>query len=248
MEIENAFIEIKREAFKTSLLHAVLDSSIAVLIVNLFFFLLNLGPERIIVSIAVGGFLFVINFRMRYKNFKLKTFEMYNPQVAEMLRTAYDNKDRKDDIAKSLFSTTIKKLRLSSTYMMINHKKAIIKISSLFVISLATMTLTIITIEFPDLGFDEQPEINIETVKILTDNSIFGEKEDIQIGERELELILSASSNINIDEIKNIEEIDFQRENFPTEIIAQGEITSDEELPEDFELIKNYNLRIRGLK
>ena len=43
-------------------------------------------------------------------------------------------------------------------------------------------------------------------------------------------------------------EIDFQRENFPIEVAAQAEATSEEEIPEDFELIKNYNLRIRGLQ
>ena len=110
------------------------------------------------------------------------------------------------------------------------------------------MTFTVIKIQFPEAPEVQPLAEKIQAVSILKDNSIYGDKSNIEIGEKDLQLILSSSTNINLDQIKDVDEIDFQKENFPIEVAAKAEATSEEEIPEDFELIKNYNLRIRGLQ
>ena len=249
-KISDAFRSIKFEVLKTSLLHALLDSAIFLLLANLLMFLLGVGTVRITISVIAGIVFCFFDSVFRFRSFRLKTFESYNPEVSEILRTAYDNRDRKDSVAKSLFSETVSRLKTATTYKMVGHRKAIFKLLGLFVISLATMTVTVVNIQIINFSLpteDSLEVVNVEKVNILQDD-IYGDKQEIEIGERELELILSSSSNIDINEIKDIEEIDFQRENFPIDVVAQGEATNEEELPEDFDLIKNYNLKIRGFK
>ncbi len=245
--IVSALKSLKMEVLKVSLLHALLDAGIAVLAINIVLFFLGLGLFRIPISLAVGCGVAIFEFSIKFKNFKLETYEKYNPEVAEMLRTAHDNVGKDNEVVKVLFQDVIKKLRFSSTYQLIQHKRAMVKIGVLFVLSLSTMTFTVIKIQFPESVQVQSLNATIQSVNIMKDNSIYGEKSNIEIGERELQLILSSSTNINLDQIKDIDEVDFQRENFPIEVVAQAEATSEEEVPEDFELIKNYNLRIRGL-
>ena len=246
--IIQALKSLKMEVIKVSILHSILDTSILILAVNFILFLLGLDSTRVIISLIAGCIFAVFDFIFRFKDFRLQTFEKYNPEVSEMLRTAHDNVTKDNEVVKVLFQDVIKKLRFSSTYQLIQHKRAMVKIAVLFVLSLSTMTFTVIQLQFPQLISTpvENLSAKIEAVNILNDN-IYGEKSNIEIGERELQLILSSSTNINLNQIKDIDEVDFQRENFPVEVAAQAEATSEEEIPQDFELIKNYNLRIRNL-
>ena len=244
--IIQALKSLKIEVIKVSILHAILDTAILILVVNFILFLLGLDSTRVIISLIAGCIFAVFDFIFRFKDFRLQTYEKYNPEVSEMLRTAHDNVTRDNEVVKVLFQDVIKKLRFSSTYQLIQHKRAMMKIAVLFVLSLSTMTFTVIQLQFPQVPTPvETLSAKIQTVNILNDN-IYGEKSNIEIGERELQLILSSSTNINLNQIKDIDEVDFQRENFPVEVAAQAEATSEEEIPQDFELIKNYNLRIRG--
>ncbi len=246
--IQDAFNKIRTEVVKTSFLQALLDTAIVFLAINLFLFLAGIGSLRVAIAAIISVGFGVFDFRYKFKSFKLLAFEKYNPEVSEMLRTAYDNRKNENIMTKILFSEVMQKLKSATTYRMVGHKRATTKILLLFLLSLSTMTLTMIRLDFDVPAVEEPVKIQIDKVEILKDDSIFGDKEDIKIGDRELQLILSSSTNINLDDLKDIEEIDFQRENFPVEVAAQGEKTSEESLPEDFDLIKDYAKRIRGLK
>lgn len=249
-KIKEAFIDLKIEVIKSVILHVFIDSSIVLLLSNLILSPLSnwLTFALVILITALFG---VLDFILRYRRFTLNKFESYNPQLSEILRTCHDNLERDNPIIKEMIKETIYKLKTASTYGLIGHREAIAKVIFIGLLSIFTINLTILDINMQNSAQtgDLNNVIKIGNVNIHKTDDIYGERDNILIGEKNLEIILNPSSIININEVReDIEERKFSVENFPLDISAQADITNEEEIPEEFELIKEYNLRARGLK
>ncbi len=249
-KIREAFIDIKIEVIKSIILHVFLDTAIALLAFN---FLLSpsIGSMLFFIVIIISGIIGSLDFRFRYRRFSLRQFESYNPQLSEILRTSHDNADKENNpIVRDLVKETLYKLESASTYKLIGHKRVVLKVFILGILSVSSLGISIanISLDISNTGGGGTGLIKIGNVEIHTDEDIYGEKENINLGDNELKILLNPSSIISFNDIKeDIEEREFRIENFPVETSAQSEVTNEEELPKDFELIKNYNLRVRNL-
>lgn len=243
MRVEDLFKRLKREYIKIKLLQSCLDTLIVILVLNLAAFTLNYSYDIRILGV-IGLIIFLSTFYYRAQGYSVEIYENENTQLHEVLRTAKDNLDRRDDVTQALFEDVMHRARKVSSESIIPSERIIQK---LFVVGGLAILTAVSGLIAPSVNFDFD-----NTYNRLSDLAPGGDDEEEYM--RNASEVLGESgnidttgSNINITvdgEGESLE--DGFRRGFEDQDLRFE--ASEDELDEDLELAKRYSLAIRGIE
>lgn len=246
MEILDLFHEMGREKIKMAIMHSIINVVLVFLVIN---FVFQIFSIPIYVSILISIVLFYISM-VRYKRkYSIKYIEKKNPQVEEILETAKDNIKEDNIVTRLFFKDVIVHARKISLGELVNLKTLYFRIFAIVIIAMITMLLppSDVAAGIDLLDLDMNDRAVFDSIGLRKTDDIFGVPKLIDLGDETLEIEVESSNEFNLDKLTEEEGKDFTKNPFPTQAEAVADTPSNEKLPEDFELIKQYNLEIRGL-
>lgn len=242
MRVEDLFKRLKREYYKARMLESCLDTLILVLGLNMAAFIAGYSYDfRILGGVAFA--FFILDFYYRTRGYSVEIYEEENSQLHEVLRTAKDNLDRRDEVTQALFGDVMDRARKVSSESIIPSDRVIKKLFLVGGLALLTAVSGLVTPEVDvdfDGAYDQISEFRNggeDEDHMMNASEVLGEPQDID----------TTGSDINIT-------VEGEGESFE-EGVRQGfeeqELrfeASDDELDEDLELAQRYSLAIRNLE
>jgi len=200
------FLEIKFEILKIIMLNAVLRGSIFFLILYLpaaFFGIMDMWKYSVYILVVLAGMYSVILAIRQYRQIRYKLLEEREPELQDILTTAHDTMDEENVMVRAMWRELAMKVRKIRPVMFFEPGQIVKWVFVIFVLSVLTAmspTLTYqlakhnvttdsfkLDINLPD--FFDGPGINngdIAAVDIFQDDSIFGDRSPIILGDDEL--------------------------------------------------------------
>jgi len=259
--IERLFKEVKMEILKVAFLNSFLNACIGFFAMYLVMILFDIS---FIYAIIFSLMLFVANFVYTKSQVTLKSMEDANPQIKEMLRTAYDNQDEKNVIVLGLFYEVVKKMKTVSSGNMLDSNllfKKVLAITILAFIVVFASSLEIylgnINIPLGELaGFGgifqgegnpgDRKNTTLDVIGFNETSGLFGEQSLAKLGKEQLDLNINPSiSELDFDREKGLEDKKFSRDDFPVEPVVKSSDFGGNDIPEEAELAKAYNLELK---
>jgi hypothetical protein len=246
MGIVEMFMEIDKERFKVTLLNSVVNAVMAFLILQ--FVLSFFGIPFYITFISIPVVFFI---SMRYY---LRKYDIgyvgKDPSVVEILKTAKDNIRKENVIVEMFFRDVTQRARNISIDRLLSMKYLTARIAIIFVFMILLVLVPAKEVAPEIAGFFGNVFDNgisdVGSIGFKDPNDIYGDPELVNLGNEKLQINIQPSNNeIDFSQFKEIDRKEFSRNPFPTEAEAVVDTPSNEKEPEDFELIKEYNLRIR---
>lgn len=242
MRVEDLFKRLKREYLKIRLLQSSLDTLIILLMLNLGAFIIGLTYDIRILA-GIGGLFFISRFYYLSKDYSVEIYEKENQQLDELLRTARDNLDRRDEITHALFDDVMDRARKVSSESIIPSEKIFQKLFLVGGLAILTAISGLVApaIEYDYSGFDN-PFSDLRD--ITGGDEIRGNSSEVM---REPIDIDTSGRNVNISidgEGESLEE-GFRRRYEEQDLLFEA---SNDRLGEDLELAKRYSLAIRKLE
>lgn len=209
-----------------------------------------------VVGVALGVVVFAVEVAVRVRRPLVEQFESANPGLYESLRTARDAVEdgRDTPIARRLYEEVIDELRRSSSVGLLDVRRVVATALVVVVVSLATVQVAVVDLSLGGVdggaggpGGGPTGGVAPEDYGGLQDPSgILGEPEDVPAGVENQNATIDTSGSGAGDGADPVAsyadsgyagsgDVDSQRASF-----AEGEQL------EDAELIREYNLRIRG--
>lgn len=241
MRVEDLFKRLKREYIKVRLLQSLLDTLIVVLSLNFAAFLINFSYDLRILGL-IGSVLFIGRFYQLSRGYSVKLYEERNQRLDELLRTAQDNLDRRDEITQALFDDVMEKARKVSSESIIPSERIFQK---LFLVGGLAILTAVSGLVAPGVEVDySEFENPFSDIPGIGDEEIRGNASDVMGEPIDID---TTGTNINITVEGQGESFDegFRRGIEDQELQFEA---SNDELDEDLELAKRYSLAIRNLE
>ncbi|MBT7902936.1 hypothetical protein HN587_03660 [Candidatus Woesearchaeota archaeon] len=255
-EVRKLFKELYFEIFKIVILNSLLDSLI-------FFFILHLNLSFFNISfyyaLIASLIFFSINILIRMKKAQLKYVEDKNPSIREILRTARDSFGSDNFMIRACFEDLIERMKKASSGNMVSggtilFKSAIITGLCFFIVVFAPYSVNVDAIvndfELPAFlgggnGGKGVSAFDFYGTEFNNSGDIYGDESVALLGDDEIELMINPELNeLNLDQVKPIEDKIFQQGNFPGEVVAVNDELSGEKVPEESKIAIAYNLKI----
>lgn len=242
MRVEDLFKRLKREYLKIRLLQSSLDTLIVLLVLNLGAFITGLNYDIRILA-GIGGLFFISRFYYLSRGYSVEIYEKENQQLDELLRTARDNLDRRDEITHALFDDVMERARKVSSESIIPSERIFQKLFLVGGLAILTAISGLVSpaIDYDYSGFDNPFS---DLADIAGGDDIRGNSSDVM---REPIEIDTTGRNVNISiqgEGESLEQ-GFRRGYEEQDLLFEA---SDDRLGEDLELAKRYSLAIRNLE
>jgi hypothetical protein len=262
-EIKNLIRELKLEIFKNVLLTTFLKSAVLFFIVDIIKSFMDFSW---VISYIFAGAYFVTAFIRRMKEVNLKIFERHNPEIKEMLTTAADNVNLKNQVALELFNEVIQKARKLSSGTIIIPGIILLMVLSLPILAIIDYELNPIRIDQLSqdslLGgieritkisgfFNTKKNIDGEIIDDgLLDQDIYGERRIATLGSEEINLRMNLGFETDLtrpseEDLKQSEFTDYP-EDYNEELVDDP-FEFRENIAESDLAIK-YNEKIRNLR
>lgn len=252
-EIKSLFRELRWEVFKIIILDSVLDSILFFFIVHIIFSFFKLA---IYSTIIISGIFFIANISYRMRNVKLKDVETKNPSVKEILRTANDNLNQENFVAEALFEDLIQRMKNVTPGSMMKHGHILTKMSIIFLLGFIMIVLSAhnVNVDMLDIpgvfegkyGSSRRAAREIFGIEFNESTDIYGDSNIVKLGTEEVTMQLNPMMNeINLAQVKDVEELSFEEARFPSEIKAVSDAPSEERAPEEADIAIAYNLKIK---
>jgi hypothetical protein len=277
--MRRAITEVRREGYKVALIYAVVDAALAALAVNLLVQVVKPaelpttlpwptalfdaivryagappGPLQtsIVVGIAAGVVVFVVEFAVRTRRPFVEQFEGANPEVREALRTARDTvrAGRDSRMALALYEDVLARLRRTSSIGLVNLKRVFLTVLVISVVSVASIQVAVVDLDIGD--FDGADANNAGTDReseyegLQDANDVLGEPEDVSAGEETLNTTLSTEGGGDDGSASSAPAYESSGFSGTADVEGQEAGFAESEQLEDAELIREYNLRIRA--
>lgn len=244
MEVINQFLkEILHERFKIAAINGAMNSVLLYLLTNFFLGLTPIYP----ILIGAGAFALSVYYYLRI--YDLSYIESKNRSVNEMLTAARDNADKTNIVIVMLFKDIASRAREISFEALLNKWTFYGRLFGVIGLVVATTFITPAQVNgaLADLAsglFSQVDKLSAglkNTKDILSDGSLF------DLGSKEFELSLSPSANeIDFEQEQASDKEAFALNDFPSDANAYLDTLNAEKLPEEFELVKEYSLRVRA--
>lgn len=242
MRVEDLFKRLKREYLKIRLLQSFLDTLILILLLNLGAFVTGLQYDLRILG-GFGALFFISRFYYLSRNYSVQIYEEKNNQLDELLRTARDNLDKRDEITEALFEDVMDRARKVSSESIIPSDRIFQKLFLVGGLAILTVISGLIApaIDYDYSGFDNP----------FSDLTDIGDGDDIKGNSSEVMRepidIDTTGRNVNISISGEGESLEdgFRRGFEDQELLFEA---SDDRLDEDLELAKRYSLAIKNLE
>ena len=247
-----ALRELKQAMAQIAFSEAILESAIVLLIAFIICVLINLP---ILFGFIPGALFFIHNVTKKYKDVNLEYVEEKFPELNEQLRAAADNLYKQNDMVNALHQDVLELLRKVKTASFIKFKTMWRELVTIAVLAFAVILLTSLNMQFLDYkiiaadiqNIGREPLPGIYEAEFVAgfgnESDIFGNESVAELGLEELDIQINPLfSEINLQDIREAEEEDFEEGGFPADIEAR--ITSqegDENIPKEHkEIVKRY--------
>ncbi|MEK6963159.1 MAG: hypothetical protein AABX70_01935 [Nanoarchaeota archaeon] len=263
--IRNLFREVKVEIYKVAFLYSFLNAATAFLIVRLLITRVDINS---LLFPCIVGILTLVASMIHYTDkYGFKQLEEGNPQIKEMLRTASDNVDQSSNIlVQALFLDLARNMRTVSTGALLAGN-LFGKILIIAGVAAAPVVLDSFNMRVDGLGnlpfgqtfFNSQSQnkftphlkpnrTTIEELGGFNDSDlIFGDDSVAKLSNEQIDLQLTPEmKEMDFNKEKELEDKQFQRNNYPVAVSAQSAETADNDIPKESELAKAYSLQVRG--
>ncbi|MBU0461067.1 MAG: hypothetical protein KJ574_00615 [Nanoarchaeota archaeon] len=251
--IKDLFRELRWEVFKIIVLDSVLDTIIFFFIVQIIMAFFNLS---IFFTAALAAILFAVNVSYRMRHVKLRDVEKNNPSIKEILRTANDNINETNFVAEALFEDLILRMKNVSSGSMMKHGHVLTKMSIVFLLGFVMIVLAAhhVTVDMIDIpGIHEgkystakRAAREIFGIEFNESTDIYGNANIVKLGTEEVTMKLNPMMNeINLAQVKDVEDKEFEEARFPSDIKAVSESPSEEKAPEEADIAIAYNLKLK---
>jgi len=210
----------------------------------------------------IPSFAYLVIFVILEKNKnKYKAVENKYPELKEEIITAADNLDEVNPVVEELQKDIKNKLRHVELSSFIDEKHL-----SLRLLTIITLCFIIFIVAMLNVGVDIKGIVkNIEEfsyklsgskaegngsseeyVSLSSSEDFYSEERIASLGKKALEMIIPPISyELNLDEVREPEERNFQESPFPEDVVVkEAEVYEDKTPQEHAELIKDYFLRI----
>jgi|SaaInlStandDraft_4_1057021.scaffolds.fasta_scaffold67807_1 hypothetical protein len=254
-DVKKLFKELYYEIFKIVFLNALLESVIFFLVAHIILSFLNFSYHY---SLTITLVFISVNIAFRMKKIKLKYVEDKNPSIKEILRTARDSYGEDNFMVRACFEDLVTRMKEASSGNMLSAQSLLLKVSLIIVLCFVLIISSPYFVDLPGIVSDlNLPDWNGKHATSINANEIYGiefnESEDIYgessvaiLGNEEVELRINPELNeINLNEVKPIEEKTFQAGQFPGDISAVADTLSEEKIPEESKIAIAYNLKLK---
>lgn len=259
-EVARALGEIRREAYKVAAIYAVVDAALATLVVNLALRVAGPSwaegtvraasvpvPTPIVVGVAAGAVVLVVEFGLRARRPVVAQFEAANPAVREMLRTARDavDDDRDSRMARALYDDVLARLRETSSVGLVDARRLTATLLVVAVVSVASIQVVVVDLQLGGTdgptapGAAETPDYD----GLRSGDEVLGEAENVSAGDNELDAQLGGSGEGEAP--PGGAPSSYDAGGLPSgDVESQRAGFSDAERVEDAELIRDYTLEL----
>lgn len=253
------FRELKWEVFKTMLLNEILNAAIFFFALNIILTLFNMS---FLYSVGAALLFLVIRMTRSWRKSTIRRLEETNPEVHEILRTAYEHQSHNSLMVQGLMFDLQKRLSTVSAGALLSARRVFGKV--LTVMFLAFMPVLIISFtpfliqqnpfadaDFGSLWGEGGREAFLESlgVELNASDEIYGEARVLELGDDAFDVELrTGGSSLTFEQTRNAEERPRRYSDFPFEAEAVEAETSTGARynQEDIELINRYSGCVRG--
>ncbi|MBI2676054.1 MAG: hypothetical protein HYX24_06355 [Candidatus Aenigmarchaeota archaeon] len=244
MDIQEMFRAMEGERLKIALFKSALNSMLVFLASNLIASAFSL----LALSLLLAFLTFFASLYFYAKRYSMGYIEARNPQLKEMLTTARENISRKDVLTGILFRQVLARARTISFEAMASINTVYLRVFIIVILAFATTQISpaYVAGQIESFGKYFSGKKVVMDVELKNSEDIFGEERLIRLGNDTLQLALQASNNeIDLNSAEEPDKKAFERSEFMFDVEGSAAETSQEKLPEDFELVKAYSLKIR---
>jgi hypothetical protein len=241
MRVEDLFKRLKREYLKVRVLQSFLDTLIVVLSLNFAAFIASYSYDLRALGL-IGFAFFLTRFYQLSRGYSVELYEEKNQRLDELLRTAEDNLDRRDEITQALFNDVMERARKVSSESIIPSERIFQK---LFLVGGLAILTAVSGLVAPAIDIDYSGFENpFSDISDIGDEEVIGNASEVMGEPTEID---TTGTNVNITVEGEGESLDegFRRGLENQELRFEA---SDDELDEDLELAQRYSLAIRNLE
>lgn len=227
------FKEVRGELLKVLLLNNLLNASIVFLALTLILRILSI-PYIIPLTISIIYLILVMFIGIR--KISMKYVEEKNPNLKEMLRTAYDNREIKNIVVDALFNDVIGAISKISSGTFIDFKKFFTKVGAIFILAMVLVALGFFNINISVVGNPLQKPISTienffkgltgigvnETNLEMLDEDMYGQPRmaKLSIEETNIEITPTLSA-LNFQDVEEADPEDKNIKDYPGEAVAK---------------------------
>jgi hypothetical protein len=243
VRIEGLLKRLKREYWKVKILQSSLDTLILVLGINFIAFLSSISYDYRILGGLAGGF-FLVNLIYRTRGYSVEIYEEENSELQELLRTARDNLDKRDEVSEALFGDVMDRARTVTSESIIPSERLVQK---LFLVGGLSILTAVSGLVVPAIDVDTSNFYNSFNQFVNSESggddfrgnvsNVLGEESDLDETGSQVDISI-------VGEGESFQESILRGFSGDTELRyeASPELTGDEEL------MREYSLRIRELE
>lgn len=248
------FRELKYEVMKVFILEAFLSAMIVFLSLNI---VLSMFAVKYYFPLAIGWLYFVFALIFRMRRIRLRHIEDKNPNIMFMLRTASDYKKKESFLSFALFEDLVNKLKHVSVGNILNKNRTGLKVLVIIILCFATVSVASKDIDlrkfgepFEDAwrGLGKKVALPFYGIEFNETEDIYGDANIAQLGNEQIQMNISQSINeVNLNQVKDVEEEIFEEGTFPYGVYAKADAPSEESLPKESKIAIEYNLKVNEL-
>ncbi len=244
MEVIREFLkELLGERVKIAAINSAINAVLVFLVSNFF-----LGTVAFL-PLLPAGMVFAFSMYYYMRTYDLAYIESRNREVSEMLTTARDNAEKTNIVIVLLFQDLVKKAKNISFETLLNRWTFYGRLGIVIALVALTTFITPQQVNHALSDFAEALSLGMKQLQagLKEGDDILSDGELLELGSEEFQLSINPSSNeIDFERERPAEKRTFARNDFPSDADAVLDELNIEKLPEEFELVKAYSLRVRG--
>ncbi len=254
------FRELRREVAKAVFLNELMNAAIVFFAINIVLTIFNMSFWP---SVAVAVVMLAWRTARGFRKAVLVEIERGNPEVHEILRTAYEYQRENTLMAQGLLYELQRKLSTVSTGVLIKPKTVMTKLIAIAL--LAFMPALIISFTPYLIQANPLQNVNLGSIvnnqtttgikdffaptKLNTTNLTYGDAQMLNLGNDKLNVqVRSGGSQVSFDQVGNPQSKTFTYNNYPSDITPQAAAASTGGVysAEDVQLINDYACQTKG--
>lgn len=250
---KHVFRDLRYEVWKVGFLNAFLNAALIFFISNI---ILTIIKERYIYSIVPAAIVFLWSLISKLRQYTLKRIEEGNPEVADILRTANDNKDKDELMVHALFLDLMQKMETVTAGIFINPRTMLLKLGTIAVLAFIPLLITNFTpfliMDNPLAGLTVQgimegkPLAPITPIADEGQRDIYGNKDIITLGNEKLDITaVTGPGSIDFTKKTDASGNQFRSNDYPIDVQAEQTTAGTGGIASDSELINDYSCKTK---
>jgi hypothetical protein len=256
--VEQALTAVRREGQKAAAIHAVVEGAVVLLAVNFGLTMVGVGLPgptyaRQAVAAVLGLAVFLGAFLVRIRRPLVEQFEAANPEVREALRTARDAAldDEENAVARRLYADVLDRLQQASGARLVRTRRLVGGLALIMLLSVATVQVSVVGLDLAGRQSDatvegDAADSGTEYRGLESGDKILGNETDVDGGDEDLDAVIGGTgSEAGSGETVNSSAGAGGFSAAGSYEAQQAGFSASDDV-EDAEIIREYNLEIRG--